>query len=460
MTVPTSAARTLDAANIHRWTAAPGLMGDHATRPHSYADHINLGGYRNAATANGWDTSALDALTSAPGLDKLRGRGGAAFPTASKLRAVAAASSAAGVPAKVIANGAEGEPLSYKDRYLMRFRPHLVLDGLILSARAVGADIAYAYAADPISRQIMSGALHQLRAKHDIGVDVRVVASQDTYVAGEESAAVRSVNTGVARPTDKPPRPFQIGIDGSPTLVLNVETLAWLAHANACEAPGQSPGFLATVSGPGVEPRLYELPDALPLGDLVREITGERTSRYNILMGGFFGGILPGWPSLPLSFEAILRQGSSRGCGALYLMPPDTCPIRVAADVAAFYADSNARQCRSCMSSTDTVAAVLASLGRPQPGKQIDQKLARWSTQLRARGACAIPDGVALLLRSILRYYPHDFSRHLQAGCEQCATAPEANRWHYLTIGMDWGPQPVISEDLVHPMALAAGGST
>lgn len=162
-----------------------------------------------------------------------------------------------------------------------------------------------------------------------------------------------------------------------------------------------------------------------------------------------------------MSFEAILRQGSSRGCGALYLMPPDTCPIRVAADVAAFYDDSNARQCRSCMSSTETVASVLASLGHRQPGKQYDQKLARWSTQLRGRGACAVPDGVALLLRSILRYYSHDFSRHLQAGCEQCAAAPpQTNRWDYMTIGMDWNAQPAGSNNAAQPVASTVGSST
>jgi NADH:ubiquinone oxidoreductase subunit F (NADH-binding) len=173
----------------------------------------------------------------------------------------------------------------------------------------------------------------------------------------------------------------------------------------------------------------------------VRDVTGYNTSRLNVLMGGFFGGIVPVWPNLGLSFDAVSDRGSSLGCGSLHLLDPSICPVKVAADVVAFYAEHNARQCRSCMSSTSTIAAVLASLGKPSHGQGYEEKLPRWSSQLRGRGACAVPDGVALLLRTLLRYYPAVLARHLDVGCAQCAAADKPKRWEQLTL-VAAPPQP------------------
>src|SRR5690606_17859707 len=183
------------------------------------------GGYRALART--------DALLSEVSASGLRGRGGAGFPAAIKLSGVRAAARA-GSPTVAVANGEEGEPASVKDRWLMRRRPHLVLDGLRLAAAVAGARRAVVYLSDTESARSVDRALTELDSAGLVEVPIELAVVDPGYVAGEETAAVRAISGGPARPTDKPPRPFECGVDGLPTLVSNVETLAnlpWI-HAN------------------------------------------------------------------------------------------------------------------------------------------------------------------------------------------------------------------------------------
>lgn len=423
LTLPTDA-DDLPFSDVRVWDPdAPGLVGPAPRRRQSRDDYAATGGYTHVLPGAPPQADMMATLETALSGARLHGRGGAAFPTLVKLRSVAAAARDAGRSAVVVANGAEGEPLSYKDRYLLRYRPHAVLDGLLLVSAAVGADTAYVYMADSGAQAIVTTAVDELEAKRGGGPAIRIFPAQDTYVAGEETAAVRSINTGIARPTDKPPRPYRVGVDGAPTLILNVETLAWLARAAIPGTTAGASGFLATVSRTGTGTVLYELPTGLALGELVRDYTGRDSSRGNVLMGGFFGGLLPVWPRLPLSVEAVRDAGSSLGCGSLHFLDPDVCPMRVAAEVVGYFAEHNARQCRSCMSSSATIAAALASLARPAPHAGLERKLPRWSTRLPGTGACSVPDGVAVLLRTLLRHYPRTVAQHIDEGCAQCAAA-------------------------------------
>ena len=194
----------------------PRLLGEQPQTREDLAAYRARGGYRPLAGA--------DELLSEVESSGLVGRGGAAFPLAVKLRTVRDNGSRAGGTVAV-ANGEEGEPASIKDRWLLRNRPHLVLDGLRLAAVIVAADSAYVYVSDPESARSVEAALAELGSElHGITVDLLTV--QPGYVAGEETAAVRAINGGPAKPTDKPPRPFEAGVAERPTLVSNVETLA------------------------------------------------------------------------------------------------------------------------------------------------------------------------------------------------------------------------------------------
>ena len=156
----------------------------------------------------------------------LLGRGGAGFPVGCKWRSVAERSSGGAV---VLVNGAEGEPLSQKDRTLMASRPHLVIDGALLAARAAAADDIIFYIG--LEHRAADAALRRALAERsaDIRGRVRIVDAPAGYVSGEESAAVHFVDAGDARPTPTPPRPFERGVRGRPTLVQNVESLALAA---------------------------------------------------------------------------------------------------------------------------------------------------------------------------------------------------------------------------------------
>lgn len=201
----------------------------------------------------------------------LLGRGGAAFPLSVKLRTVRSAH-LNGHQTVVVANGEEGEPASVKDRWLLRHRPHLIIDGVRLAARAVGARRAYIYVSDAAAAAAVEAALAEVGFDTLGGLEISVVTVAPAYVAGEETAAVRVINGGPAKPTDKPPRPFQHGVDGHPTLVSNVETLANLPYLLTHGAAGfrgagtpASPGtFLVTVTGAGRVPRSMRFRTACP----------------------------------------------------------------------------------------------------------------------------------------------------------------------------------------------------
>jgi NADH:ubiquinone oxidoreductase subunit F (NADH-binding) len=415
-----------------------GLLGRHPFVSQGLDGYLLEGGY-TAARAD-------DALAAARGIDRLLGRGGAAFSTSVKIKAVRRAAESTGLAPTVIANGAEGEPLSVKDRYLLRFRPHLVLEGLAVVAQALGVSEAHLYIADPAARAAVEIATAELDVS-GLAPRMQIFRAQETYVAGEETAVVRALTKGIARPTDKPPRPFQVGVGGAPTLVLNVETLACIARSLHPLGSDAGSTFLATVSGGGRPAALYELPDGAFLDKVTRAHFGDDNTGRNLLIGGFFGGLLPAWSDLALSHAGVRLRRGSLGCGSLHFLEPGACPIRIAGDVARYYADNNAQQCGICISSTNTVAATLAELGDPVRGRNYASMLPRWGTQLSGRGACAVPDAVAALIRSLLHFYPQLFGRHLARGCEDCAeaAADPATRWEHLTVSL---PESVVGHEL------------
>lgn len=221
----------------------------------------------------------------------LRGRGGAAFPAAVKLRSVR---HSGGSPV-VVANGEEGEPGSAKDRWLLRARPHLVLDGLARAAAVTGAVRGFVYLSDPVAAESVRRAL----AEHPPPLPVAVVETGHTYVAGEETAVVRRIDGGPALPTAKPPRPFERGVGGAPTLVSNVETLARIAltatHPDLRRAIARH--TLVTLSGGPAAPVLTEVPYGITLRTLAARCGNPDPA--GALMGGLFGGLVDA-PALDL----------------------------------------------------------------------------------------------------------------------------------------------------------------
>jgi NADH:ubiquinone oxidoreductase subunit F (NADH-binding) len=356
----------------HHSSIAPRLVIEGEGREAADA-YRRRGGYGGAIRS--------EALIAAIDASALRGRGGAAFPLAMKLRGLALQS---GVK-YLIANAEEGEPASIKDRWLLRRRPHLVIDGALRAASAISATHIYIYASDTQAASSVEGALHELGPTP---IPISVHRVERAYVAGEETAAVRAINGGPAKPTDKPPRPFQSGVHGCPTLISNAETLAnipFIATHGAQDytsygARTGSPGtFLMTISGACVRPGLYEVPMGIPLRDAFENLAGQVGKPRAFLMGGFFAGLVnPRALDLPLDYDRLRAAGTGLGCGAIVAVGQEDCPVSAAADVMAFYARENAHQCGACTKGTQAMSRVVSGLTRRTASGAEVEKLRGW----------------------------------------------------------------------------------
>ena len=355
----------------------------------------------------------------------LAGRGGAWFPTGSKLAAVAAGRRRP----VVVANGCEGDPASAKDHLLLTVAPHLVLDGAMLAAHAVRADevIMCVHRGDPVARAVAAA----IAARPADPVRVRVVEVPARYVASEASALVNFLDTGDARPTTRPPRLSERGVRGRPTLVDNVETLAhialiarygpeWFRQLGTRDTPGTA---LLTISGVVACPGVYELPVGVRL-DAALVAAGGLTARPQAVLVGGCGGM---WASLPGALGIRLSPASARAAGlglgvaTVVVLPEEACGLAETARLLAYLAEQSARQCGPCMFG---LPAIADDLGRLAAGVLGDQAVARLRRRLEiipGRGACTHPDGAVRLAASALRVFDRDLRAHRQG--EPCRWA-------------------------------------
>lgn len=362
----------------------------------------------------------------------LRGRGGSGFPAGLKMQAVAAA------PRRrrrvVVANGAEGEPASLKDDALLTRSPHLVLDGIAVAALAVDADEALlCVKAGPESpAHLLERAIAE-RSPID-RVIPSVVEVPNDYLIGEESALMNFLNTGRALPTFVPPRPFERGVGGRPTLVQNVETLAHLALIARHGAEwfrgvgvGDDPGsILITISGAVGAPGLYEIPGGMPLGALVDHVGGYSGPVQALLVGGYAGS----WFSperagqLPLGHAAMRARGGTLGPGVLTVLSAGACGVAETARISRHLADHSAGQCGPCAFGLPSIADALERIaeGTGEPGAH--RWIEHWSAQVSGRGACHHPDGAVRMVASALLLFADDVTRH-ETGDSCVATATE-----------------------------------
>ena len=361
----------------------------------------------------------------------LRGRGGAGFPTAIKMRAVA---DRRGKPV-VVVNGTEGEPTSRKDKTLLRLQPHLVLDGALHAALAIGADEVLV-CIDRHSTAAIDSVLAALteRDRDDpVGPTVSVLGTPPRYVVGEETALIHWINGGEARPTATPPRPFEKGVDGRPTLVDNVETLAhlaqiarygpdWFRELGTANEPGTA---LATLTGAVDNRSVFEVPIGTRVAELLRA-GGTPQGVGAVLVGGYFGSWLSPLEAAQaqLSDESLRPLGGGLGCAAVVVLPADGCGVAETARVLHWMAGETAGQCGPCVHGLHAIAAGFDQVARGvAPSHQV-ALLQRWASEVDGRGACRFPDGAIRFLRSALNVFADDLHRH--AAGYPCATADRA----------------------------------
>ena len=367
------------------------------------------------------DSALLDAVAASG----LGGRGGAGFPTARKLRAVRSRRGAV-----VVANGIEGEPVSAKDKMLLALNPHLLLDGALAAAALVGAEetiVALARGGSAPAR------LQAAVAERPDAQRIRIALLPEHFVAGEETALVHWLNGGDAKPTFVPPRPFEHGVRGRPTLVQNVETLAnlalicrygadWFRRLGTAAEPGSA---LATVSGAVARPGVLEVELGTPLRELVERAGGLVGPAQAILVGGFFGTWIAPELDTPLSAEGLARRGARLGARAMAVLPQRSCGVIETARVAAYLAEQSAGQCGPCVFGLRAVADSLATISRREPRAAAAYgRLPGLHAEIVRRGACAHPDGAVAFVASALELFEDEFARHIAGHCSATDHAP------------------------------------
>lgn len=342
--------------------------------------------------------SLLDALDRAA----LVGRGGARFSVATKWRAVAQRSHGGAV---VVVNGAEGEPHSKKDQVLMTTRPHLVLDGAFIAARAVRAQRIVLY----VGERHRAAQQSMLRAVAQRGEPERhlvaFAAAPDRYVAGAESAAIHFLNEGVATPTNVPPYPFERGVGGAPTLVQNVETLAHVAVLARTGAATNT--TLITLAGAVAHPGVVEVETSRTVAEVIGLGGGSSGPTRAVLVGGYFGSWLE-----PKNAWDLRLDAARLGCGVIGVLAASRCPVCEVAGIMRYLAGESSAQCGPCFFGLRALADSCTRIAQRGSHQEDLQRLRRWTVEVRGRGACRHPDGAVMFLASALEVFAEEFSSH------------------------------------------------
>ncbi|MGW2618973.1 NADH-ubiquinone oxidoreductase-F iron-sulfur binding region domain-containing protein [Streptomyces sp. NPDC001500] len=412
---------------------APRLLAAwHATgRSAGLAEHLERHGPSPVeAVLTGRGSTSLVRTVEAAGLT---GRGGAGFPTARKLSAVAERRGRA----VVVVNAMESEPASGKDRFLLTVAPHLVLDGAVLAAAAVGGDTVHVCLPRdrPIQRERLDAAVQERRRARLDPVRLRLHALPHGYVSSESTSLVRWLNGGPARPGGGPPRSHERGVARRPTLVHNAETLAhlalvarygsdWFRQAGTPDEPGTT---LVTVSGAVAAPGVLEVALGTPLTAVLDRAGGPTHPLAAVLLGGFAGAWLPEADlHTPLTRRDLAPLGAAPGAGVLVALARPACGLTETARMLAYLAAHSARQCGPCRLGLPAVAEDFTALAAGRADADLLSRLHRRTGLLPDRGACRHPDGAARLAASALRVFSDDVGRHLHGGV--CPAARQAPR--------------------------------
>jgi NADH-quinone oxidoreductase subunit F len=361
----------------------------------------------------------------------LRGRGGAGFPAGKKWSIAAATESDIRY---VVCNAGEDEPGSIKDRVLLEHRPHLVLDGLILAARAISATHACVYINETYQDciRIMTGTIGEAAAAGHLGeLTVTIHAAPTVYVAGEDSAALEVIEGKPAVPRSKPPYPAAVGLFGKPTIVNNVETLAnvplivskgaaWFRSYGTAASPGT---MIFCLGDEMNRPGAYELPFGTSLRHLYEDIGGGLRGNRKLK------AVLPGGPScaflppdqldIPLDPESLKQAGSSLGCGVMRFYHDGQCMVEETLRIAGFFAKESCGQCPACRMETSMLSAMLERIHQGAGSAALFDQFQKIIEFNRGKGYCALINMPGPPVLSALRLFRDEFESHLGGQCRR-----------------------------------------
>jgi NADH-quinone oxidoreductase subunit F len=405
-------------------------------RPWSIETYRRLGGYQ------AWERVLKERLP--PGLiieevkkSGLRGRGGAGFPTGLKWSFMPRGASG---QKYIVCNSDESEPGTCKDRDILRFNPHALIEGMAIAGHAIGATVGYNYMRgefldEPYQR--FEAALEEAYAAGYLGKDIRGSGidfdlygslGAGAYICGEETALLESLEGKKGQPRFKPPFPANYGLYGRPTTINNTESLAsipailrnggeWFAGLGTANAGGEK---LFSVSGHVERPGNYEVPMGIPFRDLLELAGGVLGGRRlkAVIPGGSSVPVVPGevMMGLTMDYDSIAHGGSMLGSGAVIVMDETTDMVKVLQRISRFYFSESCGQCTPCREGTGWLYRMLTRIVEGKGTREDLDRLDDVASKIMGHTICALGDAAAMPVRSFLKHYRNEFEHYIAHG--------------------------------------------
>lgn len=405
-------------------------------KPWALETYLEIGGYEALKKVYSGQMTPEDVIEEVK-RSNLRGRGGAGFPTGLKWSFMPR-----NTPGQkyIVCNSDESEPGTCKDRDILRFNPHALIEGMAIAGYAIGATVGYNYMRgefmDEVNTRFM-GALDEAYALGYLGknilgsgVDFDLYPSlgAGAYICGEETALLESLEGKKGQPRFKPPFPANFGLYGRPTTINNTESLSsiptiirqggdWFASLGIPKSGGEK---LFSVSGHVTSPGNFEIPLGTPFNELLRMAGGVWKNRKlkAVIPGGSSVPVLPGEVMMGanMDYDSIARCGSMLGSGAVIIMDETTDMVRVLQRISRFYFSESCGQCTPCREGTGWLYRMLTRIVEGKGKPEDLERLEDVARKIEGRTICALGDAAAMPVRSFLKHYHHEFQYYIQHG--------------------------------------------
>ena len=375
----------------------------------------------------------------------LRGRGGAGFPTGVKWDKV--------LNHRVkehyfVCNAGEHEPGTFKDRYLLKTLPHQLIEGCLIAAHTVQAKAAFIYANHEYEeeRENLKKAIAQARARGFLGknvlgkgydIELEVFEGHGSYVAGEETAMLESMQGRPAMPRQKPPfYPTDFGLYGKPTLVNNVETLcniprilykgaAWFTQVGTEKCPGT---MMFSLSGSVNRPGVYEMPMGVTIRELIEKcgggVAGGRQIKAVFPGGPAFSMVTADQLDLQMDFDSLKKAGTGLGSAGTIVIDDATCMVAATLKYSNFFKGESCGQCPPCRMGTNNLATLMAKIEEGQGTQKDMDSLLQLCGFVKGTGYCTLVTGAAVLVQSSVKLFLKEYEEHLRL--QRCPFKPAA----------------------------------
>lgn len=400
-------------------------------------DYEARGGYqalRKILAKDGGEGLTQDQVIATVKESALRGRGGAGFPTGLKWSFMPRQ-----FPGQkyLVCNSDEGEPGTCKDREILQFNPHIVIEGMIIAAYAMGTSVGYNYIHGEIfkSYERFEEALDEARAAgllgdrilgSDFSFQLHAAHGFGAYICGEETALLESLEGKKGQPRFKPPFPASFGLYGKPTTINNTETFAavpWIIRNGGsayleCGKPNNGGTKIYSISGDVELPGNYEIPMGTPFSKLLELAGGVRQGRKlkAVIPGGSSSPILPGniMMDCTMDYDSIAKAGSMLGSGAVIVLDDSRCMVKSLQRLSYFYMHESCGQCTPCREGTGWLSRMVDRIenghGRPSDMDLLNSV----ADNIQGRTICALGDAAAMPVRAMIKHFRHEFEYHVE----------------------------------------------